>query len=235
MATNNANNFSNPLAISQGGTNTTSMATVDGTAYFDGSSIVVTNTGTSGQLLTSNGAGLAPTWQTHSGAGSATGLGWDLIDSQVFPTLGFNLDFTTGIAAPYNTFMVVYSKGSAAEITIRYSTNGGASYVSSGYSSTAQRQPVNSLAFFPPDFSNSGAIINAGNSPASGTPWGSTAFLFDVTSGRPAYMVGLGNSRAIMNMCCGSFGNSSAINALSFISVAASNPPTRISIYGLNQ
>jgi hypothetical protein len=234
MATNNANDFSNPLAISQGGTNAVSMATLDGTAYYNGTSIVVTNTGTSGQLLTSNGAGLAPTWQTHSGAGSATGIGWDLIETKTFAPLAFSLEFTTGISAPYNNFMIVYSQGTNSEMFIRYSTNGGASYVSSGYNSTCQRVFIGAGTPLP-SFNSSGIVINSGSGPASGRPWGSTAFLFNITSGGRAYAVGLGNNLQIQNMFVGSFGNSAAINALQLVGANSNNPPTQVSLYGLNQ
>lgn len=56
-----------PRPIVEGGTNATSFATTDGTTYFDGSKIAVTATGSATQLLTSNGAGMAPTYQAASG------------------------------------------------------------------------------------------------------------------------------------------------------------------------
>ncbi len=60
-----------PLPIVEGGTNATSMATTDGTAYYDGTRIVTTATGTSGLVLVSNGAGVAPTYQvTPSASGT---------------------------------------------------------------------------------------------------------------------------------------------------------------------
>ena len=60
-----------PLPIAQGGTNATSFATTDGTVYFDGTRLVTTATGTSGQVLTSNGAGVAPTYKNSSGGGAS--------------------------------------------------------------------------------------------------------------------------------------------------------------------
>lgn len=53
-----------PVSIANGGTNATSMATTDGTVYYDGTRLVTTATGTSGQILTSNGAGVAPSYQS---------------------------------------------------------------------------------------------------------------------------------------------------------------------------
>lgn len=60
------------LPIANGGTNASSMATTDGIVYFDGTRLVTTSAGTAGQVLTSNGAGMAPTYQ--AGGGSGTGV-----------------------------------------------------------------------------------------------------------------------------------------------------------------
>lgn len=52
-----------PLPIANGGTNATSMTNTDGVVYYDGTSLVTTAVGTATNILTSNGAGLAPTFQ----------------------------------------------------------------------------------------------------------------------------------------------------------------------------
>jgi len=57
----------NPIPIANGGTNATSMTNTFGVNYFDGTRIVTTTVGTAGQVLTSNGAGVAPTYQAASG------------------------------------------------------------------------------------------------------------------------------------------------------------------------
>lgn len=54
------------LPIANGGTNASSMATTDGVVYYDGTRLVTTSAGTAGQVLTSNGAGVAPTYQTNT-------------------------------------------------------------------------------------------------------------------------------------------------------------------------
>lgn len=64
--------LSTPVSIANGGTNATSMATTDGVVYYDGTSLVTTSAGTSGQVLTSNGAGVAPTYQAAGGGGVLT-------------------------------------------------------------------------------------------------------------------------------------------------------------------
>lgn len=63
----NAGNISSgTLAIARGGTNATATPTAGGAAYGTGSAYAFTSAGTSGQVLTSNGAG-APSWQAASG------------------------------------------------------------------------------------------------------------------------------------------------------------------------
>ncbi len=51
------------LAIANGGTNATSMTNTFGVNYFDGTRLVTTTVGASTQVLTSNGVGVAPTFQ----------------------------------------------------------------------------------------------------------------------------------------------------------------------------
>lgn len=60
-----------PVAIANGGTNATSMTTTYGVNYFDGTSIVTTAVGSAGQVLTSNGVGVAPTFQAAGGGNPA--------------------------------------------------------------------------------------------------------------------------------------------------------------------
>lgn len=56
------------IPISSGGTNSTATPTAGGVAYGNGSAYAFTSAGTSGQVLTSSGAG-APTWSTPASAG----------------------------------------------------------------------------------------------------------------------------------------------------------------------
>ncbi len=60
-----------PLPITEGGTNATSMTNTDGVVYYDGTSLVTTAVGTSTYVLTSNGTGVAPTFQPSSGGGAS--------------------------------------------------------------------------------------------------------------------------------------------------------------------
>ena len=66
-----------PLPIAEGGTNSTSLTNTDGVAYFDGTKIATTAVGTATHVLTSNGTGVAPTFQAAGGGGVGT---FDSID-----------------------------------------------------------------------------------------------------------------------------------------------------------
>jgi hypothetical protein len=67
MATKNSIDSNIPIEISKGGTNTTSLANTNGVIYYDGTNLVTTTVGTATHVLTSNGAGSAPTFQAAAG------------------------------------------------------------------------------------------------------------------------------------------------------------------------
>lgn len=77
MATNNSTNVSNPMTVSQGGqgnASLTAFAVVCGGSGTTTPLQSIASVGTSGQVLTSNGAGALPTFQAASG-GSAVNIG----------------------------------------------------------------------------------------------------------------------------------------------------------------
>lgn len=67
-------NLTVPVAIANGGTNATTMANANGVLYYDGTRLVTTTVGTAGQVLTSRGAGMSPTFQPGGGGGGITQL-----------------------------------------------------------------------------------------------------------------------------------------------------------------
>lgn len=82
-------NLTVPVSIANGGTNATSFATTDGVVYYDGTRLVTTSAGVMGQVLTSNGPGMAPTFQA-GGGGSL------VINGDVGSVTGNPLTFTGG-------------------------------------------------------------------------------------------------------------------------------------------
>ena len=71
-----ANGVTGTLPIANGGTNAASMTNTYGVVYYDGSALVTTTVGTAGHVLTSNGAGVAPTFQAGGGGSSFT---WSVV------------------------------------------------------------------------------------------------------------------------------------------------------------
>lgn len=75
MPTNNATNTSNPITVPQGGTGDASLTAYSilcGGTTSTGAIQSVASVGTTGQILTSNGAGFLPTFQTSAGGGIST-------------------------------------------------------------------------------------------------------------------------------------------------------------------
>ncbi len=67
-----SNGVTGVLPIANGGTNANTMSTTDGVCYFDGTRVVTTAVGTATHVLTSNGAGNAPTFQV-----APAGITWN--------------------------------------------------------------------------------------------------------------------------------------------------------------
>ena len=66
--------FTGVLPIANGGTNASGFFPTDGTIYYDGTRLVATATGNAGFILTSNGVGVAPTYQSASASGAVTSV-----------------------------------------------------------------------------------------------------------------------------------------------------------------
>lgn len=136
MATNNAINTANPIAVASGGTgiaSTTAYAVICGGTTSTGALQNVSGVGTSGQVLTSNGASALPTWQTSAASGS-----WNLITTLTASSSG-SLAFTSSNVTGYTQYAVVFvniiNASSSSVFNMDWSTNNGSSYLGSGYQS----------------------------------------------------------------------------------------------------
>ena len=139
MATNNSDNFSNPIVVSQGGLGATSQTSYSvlcgGTTSADPVQSVV-SLGTNGQILTSNGSAL-PTWQNEASSIGALKL-IKTINGTGQTTITFD---NTMITSAYRIYCVrfdnirdgVYS----AECYMSWSINNGSSYLSTNNKSAA--------------------------------------------------------------------------------------------------
>ncbi len=133
-----------PVSIANGGTNATTMATTDGTVYFDGTRLVTTATGTSGQVLTSGGAGVAPAYAspaassisiTGNSGGALTGsaftftggtTGLTFAGAGTTETLGGTLVVSNGGtgAATFTAHSILLGQGTSAVTALGAATNG---------------------------------------------------------------------------------------------------------------
>lgn len=137
----------------------------------------VTGVGTSGQVLTSNGAAALPTWQAAGGSSP-----WVLIQSQSASSSS-SITFTSGITSTYNTYIMVATDvimSTTADILVRLSSNGGSSYLNSGYLSGANSFNYNSTTITNTNIT-SGLIL--GVAVDSSHVVSSVTYLYNLTSG----------------------------------------------------
>ena len=143
------------MVVAGGGTGITS-----GTAYgvitagttSTGACQVVTP-GTSGYLLESGGSSALPTWVSVGGSGNFV-----LIQSQTVSGVT-TVNFTTGINSTYNNYFLLvsgisYQFNNSVTSTIAISTNGGSSYILTGYRSVFGNVASNSTTWTTSNGSN---------------------------------------------------------------------------------
>jgi hypothetical protein len=101
-----------PLAIASGGTNTNATPTLGGVAYGTGTAYALTAAGTTGKVLTSNGAA-APTWEDTVApvvAGGALLTNTDTVTESYVIPVGTNA-FSVGPITIADTYTVTVSAG----------------------------------------------------------------------------------------------------------------------------
>lgn len=141
MATNNAINSQNPIQVAKGGTgnaSATEYAVQCGGTTSTGAHQSIASVGTSGQVLTSNGAGALPTFQAAA-SGALVLIG--TADASNSATISF-----TGLTT-YPCMVVIIralnpvSSGAILQMTVSID---GSTYLSTGYFSGLNSHPYNS-------------------------------------------------------------------------------------------
>jgi hypothetical protein len=114
--TGTAGGLSSTLVIGSGGTNSTATPTAGGVSYGTGSAYAFTSAGTSGQVLTSNGAG-APTWSSVAANVSSITFGSTGLTPSTATTGAVTVAGTLNVAnggtglTSYTTNGVLYASG----------------------------------------------------------------------------------------------------------------------------
>jgi hypothetical protein len=211
-----------PIPITDGGTNTIAFANTNGTVYYNGTNLATVNPSTAGFVLTSNGAA-APSFQANTSTGSLVLIQTQTAVNQT--TLNF-----LGIGPTYNNYMVLLTNilitSTNSYLIGQISTNGGVSYITTGYINTPIAAVTMGIAFV---FSSIGNPALYGN-----------ATLFNMTSGTNFISMyeGFtpGGAGVSPNQYTGTYNTPGTIaNALRFMMANGGNWSGTISIYGFAQ
>jgi hypothetical protein len=186
VVTNSEINTTNPIGIVSGGTNAASMATTNGTVYYDGSKLATTSTGSAGQALTSNGGVSSPSYQALTSGGGA----WVLIQSQTASASAF-LDFV--VDNTYSNFAFIFDgilpDTATQTFGMTWSTDGGMTYLASyksGYYVYGIAAGIPSLTQSA-SATNTYNYIGAPTMTTSGIPLSGTAYLTSITQGAATF------------------------------------------------
>lgn len=277
--------FSSPITVPNGGTGDTSFtpyAVITGGVTSTSPLQNVAGLGTTGQVLTSSGAGALPVWApvpgstgaetfhtnsgdavtssnaitivgtggistsgsgstvTINGSGSGAGSGLSFIQKQTVSG-ATEVDFTTGISSTFNNYFIVFdsvtatSTGSSFFLMTQLSTNGGASYINTGYLSQGSSAITSGLL--------AGQFLNTnmgGTEVLSGTQ-NLNDLTIDLPSRFPAsvglFMVWDGVSSATSGVALSGMYNSTSVatNALRLVLSNGAAFSGQFTLYGLEQ
>ncbi len=234
MPTNNAFNSLNPVEVAKGGTGSSTFTT-NGTLYYNGTSIVSTATGNSGQILLSNGAS-APTYQNPS---------MKLFSSQTASN-STSIDFTSIFTnTPYSlsTVLMVTIDGvtpatDGSSLILQISNNNGSSWVTTNYTSGINTSPYNSATLTNTN-STSDFVLSTGlDSALSMSTYHSVFYIYDVDVANIPYVSGqcsfYDNTAGVTAL--GNFGGScttTGVNALRFIMSSGNIAAGNFAVYAL--
>lgn len=186
----------------------------------------VSGVGTSGQALSSAGAAALPAW--------SSALNLVLIQTQN-PSSVASVTFTTGITTTYNNYILYFSNilaaTNAVTMELQWSTNGGSSYIATGYLSGID------YAAYTTSLSgniNATTYVYLNNTTSSTVPFDGKLNLLEMTSSKFPIVNGLANRSDGFVFFCGSTYNTNAIvNAMKIVMSSGNVAAGKISLYGV--
>jgi len=183
MVTKNAINSDIPIEISKGGTNASSMTNTNGVVYFDGTRLETTTVGTAGQVLTSNGAGSAPTMQAKT-------QNLELVETI---TISSSTSYVIFDDLPSNTHFVVivdYAVSTNDDVlALEVSDDNGSTWETSGYTSGATFWRYNSASL---TNQNTTSYFRFGGSSGSGGAYNFTINLNNINTANNSHVYASG-------------------------------------------
>jgi hypothetical protein len=235
MATNNAINTGTVLTVSQGGTgdsSVTAYAVLCGGTTSTGAVQSVSGVGSSGQVLTSNGAAALPTWQAASSSGS-----WNLLLTQTASSsasLSFSSTYVTGYTQYALVLVNINNATGTTTLNMDWSTNNGSTYIGSGYQSGILSNNYNSTTLantsstttcpLTPSITNTNVKING------------IIYVFFPASAVTAYNGQLmtNDTTSVAINCYGINSGTTTINNIKFSYSSGNIASGTISLYGLS-
>jgi hypothetical protein len=198
-------------------------------------------TGTSGQVLTSTGAGSSPTFQALPASSSAL----TLIQTKS-ASASSAVTFTTGITTTYNNYLLIFDSALAsntgAVLQIQFSTNGGSSYINSNYNGSCTITAVGATTFTSQGSASSSLFLTGPQNTSNTNVFSAgTIYLNNLTSGASdanIYGQGIGKngsvSWSLMNVY-GFLGGTNVVNALNIFYSAGTITTGNFSLYGYSK
>lgn len=232
MPTNNAIDTGIPIEVTKGGTlsNTfTAYSVLTAGTTATGAFQNVSGIGTAGQILASAGAAALPFWATPYAK---------KIQTQTANNSA-SIAFTTGIAAPYNTFILVVSNYipivNFGGLQMQISTNGGASYINSNYTGGIHYGTWN--GHYVASLSTTTCFYLSLNQDSVVFPTGGVYYLGNFTNGGKPSIIGVVSSDSNTNafsMTSTGYNTNTNVNAFQLISAAGGNISSgTFTLYGL--
>lgn len=238
MATNNATNTSKPITVAQGGTgdsSVTAYAVLCGGTTTTGVVQSVSGVGSSGQILTSNGASALPTWQA---AGAATGS--IILITTLTASSSGSLAFTSSnITSTYTSYIIILrginNASGTTVLNMDWSTNNGSGYLGSGYRSGTITNSYNSTTLANTNSLTTNpltASITNTNVPINGT-----LYLDFPASAAASYtgQIFVADTTAVNVNCFGTNSGTTTINNVKFSYSSGNITSGTISLYGITQ
>lgn len=222
-----------PFGVTRGGTNATTFTNTNGTVYFDGTKLNSINPSNAGWVLTSNGAGSAPSY-TSAGA-------WSWI-AQKTASGSTSLTFTSGITTTYNNYALLFTDLVPATngdtIIIQISSDGGLTYINSGYVSGINTLPYNGTTV---TNANATTSFYAGTTLLNAVPGlGGWVYLFNMTKNGNVFSTAYTNGTATgpvpsMQLISGTYATNIIVNALSISGAGGNLTSGTVSLFGLRE
>ena len=238
--TQNSLNATKPFPIAKGGTNQTTFVN-SGVVYYDGTSLNSTLAGVSGQALTSNGPSAAPSFQNQAGG---TGV-WTLLQTQSVSGAA-SVNFTS--TGSFKTHALVFSQvycpgiGTSSDMDLVFSTNGGSSYVTSGYQTNmwylSGSGAISNMAVingYPTTYIwlSTGIGANLASTSICGTAW---IYGLNTTAGTPSAMCSNWNSKGVYQLkAIGWLATAGLYNALQVYATGGGLFTGTFSLFGIVQ